>query len=126
MAYRTPTARNREVGAQLTRRIAQRLVDTYTDGLRPAHALGQRETVPPAEAVAALEHLRAQRRQAEALIFDLLGSVVLTGISVGHVAEVTGVGHSTLTRRLRRTPAAMRGFGMEPDPLAPHGWRALT
>ncbi|MGV0675727.1 hypothetical protein ABQE62_05975 [Mycolicibacterium fortuitum] len=73
------------------------------------------------EAVAAAHRLAAE---IDALTVELAGATMLAGKTAEQVRTVTGIGTATLTRRVPKTLAALRGHVVVRDPAAPHGYRA--
>ena len=135
---RTPSAANRYAGEQLKHLLAAELLSHLDDAVTPLREFAHRTirasdhidstaaAALAAEAIAALAHLHASDQRTERLQSHLLGAEALTGVNVGHIGEVTGLSHSTLTRRLANSPAALRGKDIAPDPTHEWGWRALT
>ncbi|CAM3778532.1 hypothetical protein H7J08_00985 [Mycobacterium frederiksbergense] len=123
--YRNATGVNIHAGQGISEQLIAQLSSTYRDALTPLHSLGQRESVAPAEAVAALHTLTAAAAGLRQLRFEILGAAVLAGRPVADVADATGISPSTLTRRLKHTSARLRGREMVFEPAAPHGWATL-
>lgn len=121
---RVPTAVNRHASVHIEKAALQQWRTVYRDALAPMGRLAQRETVTPAQALAALRALRRARTQLEELEYVMLGAAVLGDRArIDDISRRTGIAGSTLTRRLRHSPAHMRGLESMWDASAPWQWR---
>lgn len=123
--YRNATGVNVHAGREISEQLLAQLRTGYRDALLPLHQLSRRETVTPADTVAALHRLTSARTALGQMQFEILGAAVLAGRPVAEVATETGISASKLTRRLRHTPARLRGREMIFSPGARHGWAQL-
>ncbi|MBN7371115.1 hypothetical protein [Mycobacteroides abscessus] len=86
-------------------------------------ALKQANQAEPEVVLAKLAEVRQAYLDLDQLCLELAGAAMLGGYTAEEVKGATGIGTATLTRRVPRSLAALRGKHLVRDHDAPHGWR---
>ncbi|ORA27370.1 hypothetical protein [Mycobacterium aquaticum] len=120
MRSRDTTPQGRLAASTISVRLLRQISDKGRD---IAQELQDAAGTDPAAAREAVTRAHALAAEIDALVVELAGATMLAGKTAAEVRSVTGIGTATLTRRVPKTLAALRGHVVERDAAAPHGYR---
>lgn len=119
MRSRDPMPHGRLAASNISVRLLREISAKGRDIDQVLKAAAGTDPAKAREAVTAAHRLAAE---IHALVVELAGATMLAGKTAEQVHAATGIGTATLTRRVPKPLAALRGHVVERDPAAPYGY----